>query len=157
MNGINPLYSYSAPGYTWKAGLKFTNIKLDYIKDKHLLLLLENKIRGGISSVMGIRQVESDENSKLLYIDANNLYGWAMSQPLPTGEFEKLSFNPKNYTVDNNLEQLVEDLVQIPDDNDYGFFIECDLEYPAEINEKPKTFHFVLIKQKHILMFSQII
>ena len=38
---INPLYSYSLPGYTWKAGLKLTNIKLDYIKCKELLLLLE--------------------------------------------------------------------------------------------------------------------
>ena len=51
--GINPLYSFSAPGYTWKAGLKLTNKKLDFIKDKHLLLFLENNMRGGISSVMG--------------------------------------------------------------------------------------------------------
>ena len=45
MYGINPLYSYSAPGYTGKAGLKFTNMKLEYIKDKHLFVLLENNIR----------------------------------------------------------------------------------------------------------------
>ena len=57
--GINPLYSYSLLGYTWKAGLKFTNIKLDYLKDKELLLLLENNIRGGISSVMEDPFVES--------------------------------------------------------------------------------------------------
>ena len=90
---INPLYSYSLPGYTWKAGLKLTNIKLDFIKDKHLLLLLlllENNIRGGISSVMGPRYIESETNTKLLYIDANNLYGWAMSQYLPTGDFKKM-------------------------------------------------------------------
>ena len=119
---INPLYSYSLPGYTWKAGLKLTNIKLDFIKDKELSLLLENNIRGGISSVMGDRHVQSDENKQILYIEANNLYGWAMSQYLSTGEFETLPFNPCNY----NLEQLVEDLLQIPDDNEYGFFIECD-------------------------------
>ena len=41
--GINPLYSFSAPRYTWKTGLKLTNIKLDFIKDKHLLLILEKK------------------------------------------------------------------------------------------------------------------
>ena len=87
---INPLYSYSLPGYTWKAGLKLTNIKLDFIKDKELLLLLENNIRGGISSVVGPRYVVSDLNKQILYIDANNLYGWAMSQYLPTSEFEKL-------------------------------------------------------------------
>ena len=101
---INPLYSYSLPGYTWKAGLKLTNIKLDFIKDKELLLLLENNIRGGISSVMGDRQVQSDENKQILYIDANNLYGWAMSQYLPTGTFEKLYF-PEEYSQ----EQIVED------------------------------------------------
>ena len=139
---INPLYSYSLPGYTWKAGLKLTNIKLDFIKDKELLLLLENNIRGGISSVMGDRHVQSDENKQILYIDANNLYGWAMSQYLPTGEFEILPLNPCNYTDNYNLEQFVEDLLQIPDDNEYGFFIECDLEYPAEIKEKTKNFPF---------------
>ena len=80
----NLLYSYSLPGYTWKAGLKLTNIKLDFIKDKQLLLLLENNIRGGIPSVMGDRHVVSDVNKQILYIDANNLYGWAMSQYLPT-------------------------------------------------------------------------
>ena len=66
----NPLYSYSPPSYTWKAGL--TNIKLDFINDTHsasgtakltsgeeFLLLLENNIRGGISSVMGDRHVQS--------------------------------------------------------------------------------------------------
>ena len=148
----NPLYSYSLPGYTWKAGLKLTNIKLDFIKDKDLPLLLENKIRGGISSVMGVRFVESIENKQILYIDSNNLYGWAMSQYLPTGEFEKLQL-PGAY----ELEQIVEDLLQVPDDNESGFFIECDLEYPVEIKEKPKTFHFVLIKQEQILIFSQII
>ena len=139
---IFPLYSYSLPGYTCKAGLKLTNIKLDFIKDKELLLLLETNIRGGISSVMGDRHVQSDENKQILYIDANNLYGWAMSQYLPTGEFEILPLNPCNYTDNYNLEQLVEDLLQIPDDNEYGFFIECDLEYPAEIKEKTKNFPF---------------
>ena len=89
---INPLYSFSALGYTSKAGLKLTNIKLDFIKDKHLLLLLENNIRGGISTVMSDRFVESTENKQILYIDANILYGWAMSRNLPTGTFEKLYF-----------------------------------------------------------------
>ena len=120
--GINPLFSFSAPGYTWKAGLKLTNIKLDFIKDTHLLLLLENNIPGGISSVMGDRIVESNENKQILYIDAKILYGWAMSQYLPTGTFEKLYF-PEEY----EQEQIVEDLRFIPDNNQYGFFIECDL------------------------------
>ena len=95
------MYSYSLPGYTWKAGLKLTDIKLDFIKDKNLLQLLENIIRGGISSAMGNRHVQFDENKQILHIDANNLYGWAMSQYLPTGEFKKLQL-PEEYTRKNS-------------------------------------------------------
>ena len=40
---INTLYSYSLPGYTWKAGLKLTNIKLDFIKDKNYYYYLKIK------------------------------------------------------------------------------------------------------------------
>ena len=62
--GINPLYSYSLPGFTWKAGLKLTNIKLVFIKDEGLLLLLKKNIREGISSVMEPRYIESDEKNE---------------------------------------------------------------------------------------------
>ena len=135
MYGIIPLYSYSAPGCTWKAGLKLTNIKLDFIHSKELLLLLEINIRGGISRVMGERHVQFDENEQILYIDAKNLFGWAMSRYLPTGDFEKLPF-PEEY----ELEQIVEDLLQFRNNNEYGYFIECDLEYPVEIKEKSEKF-----------------
>ena len=56
------------------------------VQDKDMMLLSENKIRGGISTVMGDSYVESDENKTNLYIDANNLYGRAMSQYLPYHE-----------------------------------------------------------------------
>ena len=51
-----------------------------------MILLLENNIRGGISSVMGDRYVKSDDNKKILYLDANNLFGHSMPQPLPYDE-----------------------------------------------------------------------
>ena len=139
-NKINPLYSYSLPGYTWKAGLKLTNIELDYIKSKELLLLLENNIRGGISSVMGDRHVQSDENKQILYIDANNLYGWAMSQYLPTGDFKKIKLCCEYDSVLMN--EIKENIFNTPDDNEFGYFVECNLEYPAEIKEKTKNFPF---------------
>ena len=53
-----------------------------------MIMLLENNIRGGISSVMGDRYVKSDENKKILYVDAYNLYGHSMSQPLPYDEIK---------------------------------------------------------------------
>ena len=60
-----------------------------------MILLLENNIRGGITSVMGDRYVKSDENKKILYFNANNLYGHSVSQPLPIDEikFEKKSLS----------------------------------------------------------------
>ena len=56
-----------------------------------MFLLLEKIIRGGINSVRGDRYVVSDDNKKTMFIDANNLYGHSMSQPLPYGgiKFEK--------------------------------------------------------------------
>ena len=143
---INLLYSYSLPGHTWKAGLKLTDIKLDFIKDKELLLLLENNIRGGISSVMGDRHVQSDENKQILYIDANNLYGWAMSQYLPTGDFKKIKLCCEYDSVLMN--EIKEDIFNTPDDIEYGYFVECNLEYPAEIKEKTKKLSFLSISNK---------
>ena len=82
--GINPLNCVSLTGYKWQCGSNFTDINLQILRDKDLILLLENNLRGGISSVIGDRHVKLDENKKILYIDANILYGWAMSQSLPS-------------------------------------------------------------------------
>ena len=59
---INLLYCVSLPGYTWQCGLKYTGINLQTPEYKILILTLENNIRGGKSSVMGDRYVESDVN-----------------------------------------------------------------------------------------------
>ena len=133
---INPLYCVSLPGYTWQCGLKFTGIKLQTLQDKDMILLLENNIRGGISSVMGDRYVQSDENKKILYVDANNLYGHSMSQPLP---FDELKF-------DNNVK--LEDIINTLDDSNIGYFIEIDLTYPNIIKEKTKNFLFAPVNKK---------
>ena len=92
-----------------------------------MILLLEKNIRGGVSSVMGDRYAKSDEKKKILYVDANNLYGHSMSEPLP---YDEIKF-------DNNLK--LEDILNTPDDSDIGYFIEVDLKYSDTIKEK-KTF-----------------
>ena len=63
---INPQYCVSLPGYTWQCGLKYTGINLQTLQDKDKILLLENNIRGGISSVMGDSYIKSDENKEIL-------------------------------------------------------------------------------------------
>ena len=92
--GINPLYCVSLPGYTWQCGMKHTDIKLQTLQDKDMILLLENNKRGGVSSIMGSRYVNSDEDKKILYVDANILYGWAVSEYLPYDEI-KFDWNDK--------------------------------------------------------------
>ena len=71
---INPLYCVSLPGYIWQCGLKCTGINLQKLQDKDMILLIENNIRGGISSVMGDRYIKSDENKKILYISMLIIY-----------------------------------------------------------------------------------
>ena len=74
--------------------MKNTNIKLQTLQDKDMILLLENNKRGGISSVMGDRYVKSDQDKKILCFDAKKLYGLPMSQYLPYDEI-KLDNNAK--------------------------------------------------------------
>ena len=59
---INPLYCVSLPGYTWQCGLKYTGINLQTLQDKDMILLIENNIGGGISSIMGNRYGKLDLN-----------------------------------------------------------------------------------------------
>ena len=101
-----------------------------------MILLLENNIRGGISSVMGDRFVKSDENGKVLYFDANNLYGHSMSEPLP---YDEIKF-------DNDVN--LEDILNTPNDNDIGYFVEVDLKYPDNIKEQTKNFPFAPVNKK---------
>ena len=104
--GINHLYCVSLPGYIWQCGLKNTGINLQTLQDKDLILTLENYICRGISSVMSDRYVKSDDNKKILFADANILYGQSMSQPLPYHEIK----------FDKNVK--LEELSKTPDDSD---------------------------------------
>ena len=95
-----------------------------------MILFLENNIRGGISSVRGNRYNKSGGNKKILYIDANKLYGHSVSQPLP---YDEIKF-------DKNVK--LEDILNTPDDSDIGYFIEVDLKHLDNIKEKTKNFPF---------------
>ena len=132
--GINPLYCVS---YTWQCGLKYTGINLQTLQDKDMILLLEKNFRGGISSVMGDGYGKSHEIKKIFYIDANNLYGHSMSQPLPYDEI-KFDMNVK-----------LDDILNTPVDSDIGYFIEVDLQNPDKIKEKTRNFPFAPVNKKN--------
>ena len=96
-------------------------------------------MRGGISSVMGDRYVKSDELKKILYKDANNLYGWAMSEFLP---YDEIKFHKK---------VKLEDILNTPDDSDIDYIIEIGLKHPGNIKEKTKHFPFAPENKKNNL------
>ena len=100
--GLDPSHFYTVPGLAWKACLKKTGIRLELLLDPDMLLMFERGIRGGITQsvhrwaaannpYMGSEYDKSKPTKYLQYLDANNLYGWVMSQPLPTGYFTGLN------------------------------------------------------------------
>ena len=143
--GINPLYCSSLPGHTWQCGLKNTGTNLQTLQDEDMMLLSENNIRGEKSLVMDDIYVKSDENKKILYVDANILYGNSMSEPLP---FEEIKF-------DKNVD--FEGILKTTDDSDNGYFIEVDLTYSDNRKEKTKHFRFAPENKKLILIILVIL
>ena len=134
--GIIQRYCVSLPGYTYQCALKYTDVRLQTLQDEDLILLIENNIRGGISAVMGDRFVKSDENKKIIYIDATNLYSHSMSQMLPYDEIEIWHGHPDLYM--NELDEII----KTPEDNDIRYFTGVDLRYPDNIKLKTKNFPF---------------
>ena len=97
--GLDPIHFYTAPSLSWSAGLKFTKVKLEIPQDIDMHIFFDRGLRGGISMVshpyakannkaMKEYYDPQTKQSYIMLVDANNLYGWAMSQPLPTGGFE---------------------------------------------------------------------
>ena len=95
---LDPAHYFSCPGFAWDAMLKMTGINLELITDIDMYQMVEKDLRGGISYIANRYSKPNNkymcdydkESSFLMYLDANNLYGWAMSQPLPTGGFKWL-------------------------------------------------------------------
>ena len=85
---------------------------------------------------MSDRYVKKDDNKKILYIDANNLYGHSTSQPLA---YDELQFDKNG---------KLEDIRNTPDDSDIGYFVEIDLTYPDNIKKKTKNIPFAPENEK---------
>jgi hypothetical protein len=97
--GLDPAHFYTAPALSWAAGLKYTKAKLEIPLDVDMHIFFDRGLRGGISMVANhfakannphLKEMWNPllEQSFIEFVDANNLYGWAMSQCLPTGGFK---------------------------------------------------------------------
>ena len=148
--GLDPVYYYSAPGLAWDACLKMTGVNLELLSEPNMLLMFEKGIRGGISMIsnrygeannkyMGKRYNKNKPNKYLMYLDANNLYGRAMSMKLPTHGFEWLSSGEMEKLFDNQVVQVWEKTPCI---------LEVDLEYPEELHDLHNDYPFCPEKVK---------
>ena len=134
--GLDPVYYYTAPGLAWDACLKMTNINLELLNNIDMLLMIEKGIRGGISIISNrygkannkyMADFNKSELSKyLMYVDANNLYGCAMSEKLPVHSFKWMT-NKEIENLFNN--QIVQVWEKIP------CILEVDLIYPEELHD----------------------
>ena len=134
--GLDPVYYYTAPGLAWEAMLKMTGVNLELLSNVDMLLMIEKGIRGGISIISNrygkannkyMKDFNKSELSKyLMYLDANNLYGWAMSEKLPVHSFKWMS-NKEIENIFNN--QIVQVWEKTP------CILEVDLIYPEELHD----------------------
>ena len=133
---LDPAHNYTAPGLSWQAALKMTNVKLELLTDIDQHLFIEAGIRGGVAVISHRfakanlptlpEQYDAEQpNQHLVYLDANNLYGYAMSQSLPTGDFKWLS--------EQSIDAL--NLNDVASDDCRGYIYECDIEYPVELHD----------------------
>ena len=133
--GLDPAHFYTTPGLAWKVCVKKTGIILKLLLDPDMLLMFERGIRGRITQsvhrwaqennpYMGSEYDPSKPTRYLQYLDANNLYGWAMSQPLPTGGFHSVDIHP-------------DEIGELVNHGDTGYLLEVDVAYPRELHDLP--------------------
>ena len=128
--GLDPAHFFTAPGLAWNAALKITGIELELITDPNMYLFIEKGIRGGVSTITHrysaanskyMKNYDPTKESKYIeYLDANNLYGWAMSQKLPISGFKWVD------TIHHNNWE------------NYPCILEVDMDYPKELHDLHK-------------------
>lgn len=129
---LEPLHYISLPSFAWDAMLLKTKVELQLITDPDMFNMIERSKRGGVSFIAH-RHAKANNpyiagydpkkrKTYLMYLDANNLYGWAMCKPLPVDGFKFAKV------------MTVEELMAIDVDGKTGYFIECDLEYPTSLH-----------------------
>ena len=135
----DPAHFLSAPGLAWPACLKKAEMELELLTNIDMLLMTEKGTRGGICHAIHRyakannkymkKYDKSTTSSHFMYLDASNLYGWAMSQKLPVNGFawvEELS--------ECNSIELDERVIKNYDDgSNKGYFLEVDVEYPKNL------------------------
>jgi len=132
---LDCLHYYTLPSLSWSAALKFTKVQVELLTDSEQYLMIESAMRGGISQIShrfaeANNELAGGYNPSLpkgfiTYLDANNLYGWAMSQPLPIGDFK--------FKSQEEVDSF--DISKIRENSETGYILECDITYPEHLHD----------------------
>ena len=151
---LDPAYFVSAPQLAWNAMLKFIKRPIQLITDAEMYRMIQPAVRGGIchasvryaranNKYMGSLYRPEEESSFILYIDATNLYGHAMSQALPNGDFAWLSEDECRAAevALTGTEQMREAFFKVdPITLGWYYILQVDLEYPQEIHDRDNDY-----------------
>ena len=141
---LDPAHFLSLPRLAWQACSKKTNIELELLSDYDMLLMVEKGIRGGIChSIHRYAKANNkymknynnnEESSYIQYLDANNLYGWAMSKKLPVNGFK---WTDNNKTAEPSGKHVInEEFIKNYNENDKkGYILEVDIKYPKRLHD----------------------
>ena len=128
-DGLEALSFVSIPGLSWASAIKQLPEPVELIQDPELYRLFEAGIRGGMTFI-NKHHVEADESTQMSYLDVNNLYGWALSQKLPVGEFRWIN----DQTEMNGIVERCANGDEF--DGDRGYVLEVDIVIPDSIQDK---------------------
>ena len=121
-DGLDPVHYLTLPHYSWDCALKKIPCRLTHLPSVEYYEFFQRGIRGGLTFVN-----EHVAEGELVYVDANNLYGNALSYPLPCSEFEFID------SIDINATD---------EWGEYGYTLEVDLDYTDEAKSKSWDFPF---------------
>ena len=128
-----------------------TKVELELLTDIDMLLMVEKGTRGGICQAIHRYSEASNKymknynkdiiSSYLMYLDANNLYGWTMSQKLPVNGFK--------WVKKSRLSRFNETFTKKYDENsDKGYFFEVYIDYPKKLFNVDKDLPFLPERKK---------
>jgi hypothetical protein len=162
---LDPAHFITAPSLSWHAMLlrnRMNGVEIENMTDLSMMMMTEKGVRGGMCMVMK-PYLTTAENRHGFYWDANNLYGWTMSEPMPYGDYrwEKLpeeieeimdeeeevpviegpTYQELKMCQENaiwhleDMDRLMAAVLELDPEGERGWVLEIDTEYPKELHD----------------------